>query len=106
MAKIVLISLNLTDISFRICLFCWNHSYFTVSLQMKLREQAAPQQLECTLLHSVCTVLAIDSGECDDILRESTRKSLRVPAPECAKAGRGVRKTREVSERKTAANRK
>lgn len=106
MAKIVLMSLNLTDISFRICLVCWNHSYFAVSLHLKMREQAAPQQLECTLLHSVCTVLANESGERDDILRESTRKRLRVPAPECAKAGRGVRKTREVSERKTAANRK
>ena len=71
-----------------------------------MREQAAPQQLECTLLHSVCTVLASESGERGEILRESTRKSLRILAPKCVKAGRDVRKTREVSERKTAVIRK
>ena len=81
MAKIVLMSLNLTDISFRICLFCWNHSYFAVSLQMI--------PVRVTIFYA-----------------RAPEKSLRVPAPECAKAGRGVRKTREVSERKTAANRK
>ena len=83
-----------------------------------MREQAAPQPLgdegdaclsknyECTLVRSVCTVLAMKSGERGEILRESTRKSLRILAPKCAKAGRDVRKTREVSERKTAAIRK
>ena len=54
----------------------------------------------------ICSIFAFETGERDEILRESTRKRLRVLAPECAKAGREVRKTREVSERKTAANQK
>ena len=99
-------SFNWENLSLRLYDICWNHSLFVVSLHLKMREQAAPQQLECTLLHSVCTVLASESGERGEILRESTRKSLRVLAPKCVKAGRDVRKTREVSERKTAVIRK
>jgi len=54
-----------------------------------MREQAAPQQLECTLLRSVCTVLAMKSGERGEILRESTRKESASPSTKVCESRQG-----------------
>lgn len=77
MAKIVLMSLNLTDISFRICLFCWNHSYFTVSLQM------------------IPVSVTIFYARAPERVCESRHQSVRKPAGECARPGKFRKEKRQ-----------